>query len=469
MMYFPVMIVFENVTITNRGHKLFEDLNLVIESQRHYLISGKNGSGKTTLLQALAGVLHPTTGSIRYDFIDPHLSWDDRYLLRKNFIHIVPTHALRSVLTTHPEFFYQQRYYTIGDVQLPTVQDFLGGERTKFDHSLFPASFNIDRLLPLELTRLSNGQLKKVLIVRELMRNIPKILLLDYPLDGLDSQSRSEFCDFIDHLARTFSIQIIMTDQGDEFPAVINRKILLDDFKIQSIQEVATKPKADRTITSSISIGNAQGGNDPVVEMQDVQIKYGEHLVISDLQWKIFKGDRWALTGRNGSGKTTLFSLIFADHPMAYSQKVFLFGKRRGSGESIWDIKRRISYLGPEQLHYFNTQLNGKTGRQFLLDDGDVNATDHLIAYFDAHSFIASRIQHYSSGQLQLLLLMKSFLSSKELLLLDEPFQFLDSVTKARVNLFLTMHLKASVTMILITHDVRDVEHWTQSRLHLSS
>ena len=94
-------------------------------------------------------------------------------------------------------------------------------------------------------------------------------------------------------------------------------------------------------------------------------LQYGDHLIFKDFNWSVSRGDRWVLLGRNGTGKTTLFSMIFADHPMAYTQQIFLFGKRRGTGESIGDIKRRITYLGPEQMSYLNVG-EWNSGREYL-------------------------------------------------------------------------------------------------------
>jgi molybdate transport system ATP-binding protein len=457
------MITFHNATLLKKGKQVFQQLNLVIEDNTHYVIRGSNGSGKTNLLEALAGQLSAIEGKITYSFIDDHLSWDERFHLRRQYIHYIPTHALQAVMASHPDYFYQQRYYTIGDVNLPTVRDFLG-KNTPFDQTTFPKSFNVEKLLSLEITRLSNGQLKKVLIIRELLRGIPKMLLLDYPLDGLDADSRTDLCDFIDTLAKDFDVQILLSDNGHQLPTVITQQIIVDKFGITKTKLLIANEREHKSMSTP---GATQVSSDVVVEMKDVQIKYGSHVVVERLNWCIHAGERWALTGRNGSGKTTIFSLIFADHPMAYSQQVSLFGKRRGSGESIWDIKNRINYLGPEQLHYFNTTSINKTGRQYLLEQHEGEKVLLVLNFFAANSFIDEDIRTYSSGQMQLLLIMSSFLSKKPLLLLDEPFQFLDSETKERVNLFLERQLEAETTLILITHDERDVAQWAHLRLHL--
>ena len=115
------------------------------------------------------------------------------------------------------------------------------------------------------------------------------------------------------------------------------------------------------------------------------------------------------MIGRNGAGKTTLFSMIYADHPIAYTQKLFLFGKRRGTGESIWDIKKRINYLGPEQTSYMNSRHAWLTARDYIRNFNDqVNDEDfeNLIQHFQASDFIDKPVRNLSSGEMQLVLIM---------------------------------------------------------------
>ena len=162
--------------------------------------------------------------------------------------------------------------------------------------------------------------------------------------------------------------------------------------------------------------------------------------------------------------------MIYADHPMAYSQKVYLFGKRRGSGESIWDIKKRINYLGPELLSYLNPKNLMQPGYDYILQQQkNIERTklDETVNYFNAQDFIHDPICLLSSGQLQLLMVINSLLSDKELLLLDEPFQFLDAANKVKLNHFLHEHLHLDTTMVLITHYEEDIREWTQLRMEI--
>ena len=191
------MIELRNITVSKAGTKLYRDFSLKIPSDENWLISGSNGSGKTLLLEVLAGILHLSQGETFYEFIAGE-TWEERYTEKRKHITYIPTTALHSFLSGSEDLYYQQRYYGIGDQKVPLVKDLLerGGELLKLLN--IPASLSIEHLLNVEVTRLSNGQLKKLLLLKSFAKGIPKLLLLDYPFEGLDYESREDLCQFID-------------------------------------------------------------------------------------------------------------------------------------------------------------------------------------------------------------------------------------------------------------------------------
>lgn len=457
------MIQLKNVTVQLQNTFSWNTLDLTFENGVNYFIQGRNGCGKTTLLRLLAGQLQPRSGTVHYDFIPEAGEWEEKYQLRKRYLHFIPAHALHELLRA-PEFYYQQRYYTIEEDPTQTVREYLGERLQNLSSIGFPDSFRIDALLNLKLTRLSNGQIKKVIILKQLLDSIPRILLLDYPFEGLDAGSRLDLSNFLDHLSSEQGVQLIVADHDDSrLLKSVSKIIQLDGphVAILSRSESSTEPSVPTEIPSSKSTSN-----EPVLEMRDLTIRYGKKEIISNFNWTIRKGERWALTGRNGSGKTTLFSLIYADHPMAYSEEVFLFGKRRGTGESIWDIKRRISYLGPEQFHFLDPTTTNLSVLQFLQS---VNSSEvrRITDFFDTASWLDRKLKFLSHGELQLVLLMSLFLQTREMLLLDEPFQFLDTVRKQQVTQYLQSALDSNTTLVLITHYEADVSQWTNLRMRL--
>ncbi|HEY5750478.1 MAG TPA: ATP-binding cassette domain-containing protein [Chryseolinea sp.] len=462
------MIEIKNADVVRSGLRLFQDFNWQINDGEHWVITGPNGSGKTVLLEMLAGMTHLPKGEIHYDFISGD-SWDERHAERKRKIHYIPTHALQAFLNNNPNLFYQQRYYTMAPDDVITVRQILGEGVEELSSLPMPANLSITHLLDVDVTRLSNGQLKKVLFHKSLIREIPRVLLLDYPFEGLDPGSRKDLCELIDFMANTYGIQMIMVDHYHQLPTVINRRLVLEDFSIRQKETIAAQPFDDPHSKPSVARETATEG-EPVIAITDLRIQYGEKVILEHFHWQVNKGERWALVGRNGAGKTTLFSMIFADHPMAYTQDIFLFGKRRGTGESIWDIKRRIAYLGPELINYLAPKTIAATGRDYVRNihrNAETQTLNALIDYFQVAPFIDKPVRFLSSGQLQMLLMISTFLTEKELILLDEPFQFLDLDQRARVRAYLQAHLHPETTLILITHDEQDIADWTSHTLRL--
>lgn len=457
------MIKLENVTVSKSGQTLFKNINLQISEGENIVLRGNTGSGKTSLLELIAGVITPTEGEVRYSFIKGE-TWEERFHQRKKLIHYIACDAALTHIHQH-DLFYQQRYYSLGDEFVPIVHDFLGEELVKQLHRFdFPSSLSIDHLLSLKLTRLSNGQQKRVMILKTLALQMPKLLLLDYPFEALDRQSRKDLAAFLAVLANQYGVQLIITDHDEEIPSTINKSLLVENWAIH--EENLKTNQSSSSYTHSPSLVSEE----IVMQMKDLTIQYGETVIIKNLNWTIKKGERWALMGKNGSGKTTLFSLIFADHPLAYSQQVFLFGKRRGSGESIWDIKNRIAYLGPEQMSYLDPNDKLFAARQFItqrLKKYSKEKLGELITYFEAADFIDKPLRILSSGQVQIVFIIQAFLVQKELLLLDEPFRFLDPRQKLKVNTYLQEHLDQNTTLVIITHDEQDLAQWGKQIMQL--
>jgi molybdate transport system ATP-binding protein len=466
------MIELSNVDTIKSGQKIFQDFSWKIKDRENWVISGANGSGKTALLELLAGQTYARKGFLHYDFIEGQ-TWEEQFQEKRRLIQYIPAHAIQSLVPVKSELYYQQRYYSIGDEFFPLrVRDILANDLHHFQALNIPASFDLDPLLDRDVKQLSNGQLKKVLILQRLLNHLPKLLLLDYPFEGLDRDSRKELCDFIDAVAATYAIQIIIADHGHDIPRCMTHQLTLEDRRI------AREVEIDHTAASSSSLPinsptrpkNGSRTGEAVVSIRDLKIQYGDTVVIENFNWTVNRGDRWAMVGKNGSGKTTVFSLIFADHPLAYSQDVCLFGRRRGSGESIWDIKKRINYLGPELISYLDFPSVTSTAREYIVAQHptpDLSRLDTLIRFFDAGSFMDKPVRFLSSGQLQLTLLISCFMADKELLLLDEPFQFLSPHQRDRVAEYLQGYLREAITLILITHYDEDLVRWTEKTMRI--
>ncbi len=204
-----------------------------------------------------------------------------------------------------------------------------------------------------------------------------------------------------------------------------------------------------------------EGGE--ILRFTDVCIRYGKRTILKDLNWTVHEGGRWALSGENGAGKSTLLSLVCADNPQAYACNIRLFGRQRGTGESIWEIKHHIGYVSPEShraylrdlpaIDIVASGLNDTVGlycrpkpeqRQKCLDWMRVFGVDHLAD----RTFL-----QLSSGEQRLCLLARAFVKDPELLILDEPLHGLDLQNRARVrDVIETFCLRQHKTLVMVTH-----------------
>ncbi|MFD2147274.1 ATP-binding cassette domain-containing protein [Mucilaginibacter antarcticus] len=188
---------------------------------------------------------------------------------------------------------------------------------------------------------------------------------MDSPLTGLDVQTRKEFNDIISEINAS-GITIIMATSPYEIPDAITKVAVLKQgaiihtiAKTQFNASVVMPQLADSVdkdeLRSLLNIHPSPESFQQIICMQQVHIKYGDNVILNNVDWQVTQGQRWALLGHNGAGKSTLLSLITGDNPQAYANHIILFDKRRGTGESIWDIKKRIGFVSPELHQYFPT------------------------------------------------------------------------------------------------------------------
>jgi molybdate transport system ATP-binding protein len=202
------------------------------------------------------------------------------------------------------------------------------------------------------------------------------------------------------------------------------------------------------------------------VQLNDVTVRYGERTILDHVRWSVHAGERWAVLGPNGSGKTTLLSLLCGDHPQAYANDVRLFGRRRGTGETIWDVKRRIGLVSGEMHLYFTEPLTATeaaaTGFHDVLARRRITTEQHAIIRSLFETFHLSDVSErsfarLSTGQQRLVLLVRALVKRPPLLILDEPFQGLDVATMAHARDWLDESLSPEQTLMIVTHRPEEI------------
>ena len=189
------------------------------------------------------------------------------------------------------------------------------------------------------------------------------------------------------------------------------------------------------------------------------------------------QGEKWALFGANGSGKSTLLSLLFGDHPQAYSNEIYLFDQKRGVGQNIWDIKKRTGYTSSELHYFFSTKLTAEHAIITGLFDHvylkrpatakEQEVVNLLMEYFDVLSLKDRFFQQLSTGEQRILLLIRALVKNPPLILLDEPFQGFDFATIQKAKVLLNTILSEKHTLVFITHYEREIPEIVTERFVL--
>jgi molybdate transport system ATP-binding protein len=203
--------------------------------------------------------------------------------------------------------------------------------------------------------------------------------------------------------------------------------------------------------------------SDVLIALKNATVKYGNISVVDNLSWTMKDAENWAILGPNGAGKSTLLSLITGDNPQVYANNVYLFGKRRGSGESIWDIKKRIGVVSSElQVHYrkrmraYDVVLSGfhdSIGLYRRSNGQELSAAKHWMKALGIHDKADLWFDQLSYGQKRMVLLARSMVKLPTLLVLDEPCQGLDTSNR-RVILDVIDYIgkETKTNLLYVTH-----------------
>ena len=452
------IIRFDRVTFQKFNYTVFRDTCWEINPGENWAITGSNGSGKTTFLEAVEGHLSRPEGHIYYHFTDKegHLLYDPYKQMASVYFND------RSV--KYGNYYYQQRYHATETDGIITVRKFLGGNP---DMSRLQA-FDIDRLLDMEIIKLSNGQFKKMLIAKALSKK-PKLLLLDNLYTGLDAEARAYISEMIGQIAGSGTQLIIVTDHN-YIPSFITHVMEVERFNIKQVtlRKDYINLKENREPAADIPSLPCPPAKtfDIAVKMDKVCVAYNGKTVIDQVDWTVKYGERWALVGPNGAGKSMLLSLIFADNPQAYSNHIILFDRKRGSGESIWDIKDRIGFVSPELHLYLSSRkscheiaLSGLFENPYAsrkIPSETEKFLNDLFHYFSVASISGIPFQQVSTGQQNIILLIRALVKNPAMLILDEPFQSMDAQTIELFRQLLDRYCR-NRTLIFVSHRSEDL------------
>jgi molybdate transport system ATP-binding protein len=448
-----MFLEFKDASIFRQGQIVLERINWKVKEEENWIVLGRIASGKTSLLQAIVGTLHLKSGEIRYDFLDSSVS---RWELKKHIAMV----SFQNKLMSGGDLYYQQRYNFSLEDNIPTVRQHLGNRDFNAPHFKL---LRIEELLDVELIKLSNGQTRRVILVKALSAH-PKLLLLDNPFAGLDIDTRNALRDFINELVRSGQNIILSCMHPEDIPPVFSHLLCMEERRVvyQGLRKFFEPPPQNKQeqLANFISKKNLPSFV-VALEMRQVSVRYGNKQVLDQVDWRVLRNEKWALLGKNGSGKSTLLSLLNADNPQAYGNDIVLFDEKRQAGQSIWKIKHRIGFFSPELHAYFNEDLSvfdviatGYTDK-FIpknnISEIEQQRIENLLEFYSKSALSDRRYLQLSSGEQRLVLFLRSLVKEVDLLILDEPFQGFDNDLIEKSKNLLDQYCRET-TLIFVTH-----------------
>jgi molybdate transport system ATP-binding protein len=470
------VIILKNVSAQQYGKVVLNDISLVLQQGQHLAIIGESGSGKTSLAKAIAGKLF-TKGNIEVTYTDDTTLQAMTVLIEQN-------EAFKN-LSNVSDFYYQQRYNSCdAEDALTAEQELERANLLNEEANTLLNQLNLTHRKQTPLIQLSNGEQKKLQLIKALLQH-PQVLILDKVFTGLDVDSRKELHHIINQYAASGTTIILITDER-ELPACITHIAELYQGKLVQLTSrkdfLAKHPenndhKNNPKLTASLFTPLTEKF-EWIVKMNNVTIKYGDKTVLYNINWKVKQGERWLVKGHNGAGKSTLLSLITADNPQAYSQDIYLFDKRRGSGESIWDIKKSIGFVSPELHRYFDfgatvhhviaSGLFDTMGLFKRLNTVQEQSVNEWTRLFELEDESNKPLYLLPAGKQRRALLARALIKNPPLLVLDEPCQGLDEYqTKQFLHLIDEICSHSKTTLLFVSHYDTEIPICITNKLEL--
>ena len=515
------LITIQNCRIENNRATLVPELNWKMNEGEVWLVIGPNGGGKADFLNALAmagkGGMAGSTGIAGGIKITPNADglFSDIFSDSTELVSLERAARLIQEERENDESDYLEGGVDHGRTGRIFIAQALSGGSTDvkkgMSHSELPAAARqlegdpaiklcgIEKILDRGLKYMSTGEIRRTLLARALVSG-KKLLILSDPFAGLDIQSRTILLDFFDSIAKrsggkqSGSAQphiILGLERWHEMPDAVTHVIEFADKKVsfcglradyeKLISERAAAAKAGeekeksdfkegfKELTQSCEAEKEETG-DFLVEMHDVNVGWDGHQVLSHLNWSLRRGQHWLVRGPNGSGKTTFLELITGDNMQVFANDVRIFGNRRGSGETIWDIKKRLGIVS-YRLHVEYRMLGGTSLLAVIISgfrdsiglydqptDSEIDVAKKWLALGGFAGRESENFGNLSYGEQRAILILRSAVKTPEILILDEPCHGLDEQYRAKIlQLMELIGNGGTTTMLHVTHDPSEV------------
>ena len=493
-----IPICFRRASIGPTPQPIFSDFSWNVEPFQSWVITGSNGSGKSAIAQALAGGLVVASRGASNE--------PGSQLPAPATVALISFERQRDVV--FDERYHDDGEFVEGGIDPGTsARDFILGRRRGTDAALatampLPMRFEelvrrlaIESVLGRGLKYLSTGEIRKVLLCRELLRE-PAWLVFDEPYEGLDSATRLVLAAELDRLVgeslagTTSTGVLIITDRYEHLPQATTHVLHIEDRRVAFVGPRAEFERRgippelrglDSTETETLGQALAEtleeraavapaardaSGSTQLVAMRDVTVSYAERRVLDRLNLNIARGEHTLVRGPNGCGKTTLLNLINGDNPQVYANDVTICGMKRGSGESVWDVKKKlgqvsyalhVEYAYRCQANLIECVVSGFYDSIGLYQEPGFNEIHTAERWLSVVGLLGKRAQPFtqlSYGEQRVALILRAVIKQPPLLILDEPCHGLDPRHRSEVLTiadYIGRHTDS--TLLYVTHD----------------
>lgn len=473
--------------------RMAQPVNFCSADGEHIAIVGPNGGGKSMFVDMIVGKHPLLMHDPDYDFTPstkPLVSDNIKYITFRD------TYGGDNDRT----YYLQQRWNQQEiDAETPTANDkleeafLMAGEdtpeRRKWQKHIYEL-FHMEHFLDKYVILLSSGELRKFKLATMLFAE-PRVLIMDNPFIGLDDETRLQLTELLTELSHEKALQIILVlSKSDDIPDFITHIVEVRNMivgeKVSKETYIANRDKIPAHVLSKekeeaiIALPHKEDDYNTkvVVKMNKVSIVYGRRTILKDLDWTVCNGEHWALSGQNGAGKSTLLSLVCADNPQSYACDITLFDHERGTGESIWDIKKHIGYVSPEMHRSYQRDmpcirivasgLKDSVGLYVRPEDNEYEQCRFWMNIFGLKGLEDKSFMKISSGEQRLVLLARAFVRDPELLILDEPLHGLDNQNRQLVkDVIETFCKRPGKTLIMVTHYKEELPPCIDHRIFL--
>lgn len=340
-----------------------------------------------------------------------------------------------------------------------SIQQFIEKEEQYDTYEATPKELNR------KLRSFSAGEQKKEFL-KYCLNQKPDYLILDNPFDHLDQSSRKILTNTLEQLSESLCIIQLVNRSEDLLSFIENKAQITDDSFVTKPINTPTKPNGNNHTTQIPKPLHSYKGNDPVlVNMNGVSVSYNERPIVNSIFWTIQQGEFWQLIGPNGSGKSTLLSIITGENPKGYGQELYLFGRKRGSGESVWDIKKNIGIFSTSMTHLFKRNhsleqmiLSGFFDSIGLYTQPTILQKQIATQWLDVIGMSSLKNKPFlqlSLGQQRVILLVRAIIKHPPLIILDEPLEGLDDNNSTLVTDLINLLIQeTNMSIIYVSHRI---------------